>query len=85
MEVQHGQKYTPIFFGDAALSVLSFIGSNGHMLVIVLCALCRPHFSSNSFFKRFCMFLFYVGLPPNDPPFIGLDEQKALLFYGMTL
>ena len=47
MVVYLGKIYTPIVFGDA-----------GHILVAVLCALCRPHFSTDFFFLfllRFCM------------------------------
>ena len=40
--------YTPIVFGDAAPSVLSF-RVKGHILVEILCALCRPHFLTDFF------------------------------------
>ena len=37
-----------LFFGDAAPSVPSFIGSKV-ILVEILCALCRPHFLTDFF------------------------------------
>ena len=38
-DVHHSQIYTPIVFGDAALSVPSFIGSKVIFWFIFLCAL----------------------------------------------
>ena len=87
MEVHHGQFCTPIVFGDAVLSVVSYRDQRSHFGCCLVCAL-PATFLELILFCRFCMlffFFFFCGAAPNVPPFIGSDVRKALLFYGMTL
>ena len=77
MVVHHGQIYTPIVFGDAILSLVSFV-----TCWLLSCVRSASHISLVIFFFRFFS---SRGAAPNVLPFIGSDVQKALIFYGMTL
>ena len=76
MEVHHGQIYTPIVFGDAVLSLGSFMGSKVTFWLLS-CVRSASHIFRVILFFTFCMFCFFRGGAPNVPPFIASDVQKA--------
>ena len=75
-EVHRGQIYTPIVFGDAVLSLVSFVGSKVTFWLLS-CVRSASHISRVILFFRFCMFFGFLWCCPQFSTFCRVRRTKS--------